>query len=531
MLSLSALSSRPQQQPVSGVRRWCGWTRSDLPSPPLPEMRCRARALAAAPPPWSPRARVMLVLALLLPAVVLGGRDDASGDLGYEDSDEQEHKDVSSYNGHSLVFDLSSLSVLAALKLKLVVVLLVVAAVYMLMTKGYKTQCLFGNCRPNYSTYGYYPYVDYTYVGYEVPAASSRRPGTIAAAPVGLGAKDSPHLSDLTARVWNSIDIASMAFSALNIQEDDCRRKLVCQADRAASANPILRAALSWFSPSLARYRTDRSRPRPEDSADAGELPWLRELQEQDPCEDMYPQCQHHDLPPALGGPAPAPEPQPLHPAVYLEEQGVPAPSGSLHHDAGQRHPQHRLTFQKESGPAAAATTAALAQQPWQPQLYRHEYQYEVALPTYKQPFRLAAPVDAPLPLAVPPSPSPSPLDGAGAAPDHKSTDSIGVLNGVASSPAAIATLAPQVLDGATGRSPPPGAGGDEDGAGAGAPWVGDKDHASRTRDSPPELELRSPGASSPASPPQGQGPQAPQVWRRLVFGPPGTLRTKAHSD
>lgn len=90
------------------------------------------------------------------------------------------------------MLDLSSLSVLAALKLKFVVLLLIALAVYLLVTKGYKTQCMFGGCRPNYSTYGYYPYVDYTYVGYEVPSAAYRRPG-----PAGH------HLSDLTARVWN----------------------------------------------------------------------------------------------------------------------------------------------------------------------------------------------------------------------------------------------------------------------------------------------------------------------------------------
>lgn len=101
---------------------------------------------------------------------------------------------------------------LAALKIKFVVVLLVALAVFLLITKGYKTQCLFGNCRPNYSTYGYYPYVDYTYMGYELPAnaanaAAYRRPVpgevTVVQGVPGVVAKDSHHLSDLTARVWN----------------------------------------------------------------------------------------------------------------------------------------------------------------------------------------------------------------------------------------------------------------------------------------------------------------------------------------
>ena len=100
------------------------------------------------------------------------------------------------------MIDLSSLSVLAALKIKFAVVALIALGIFLLVTKGYKTTCLFGNCRPNY-TYGYYPYVDYSYVGYEVPSSSS---AYVASAPYrrpGLSQAKDPHFSDLTARVWN----------------------------------------------------------------------------------------------------------------------------------------------------------------------------------------------------------------------------------------------------------------------------------------------------------------------------------------
>ncbi|XP_052120754.1 uncharacterized protein LOC113204582 [Frankliniella occidentalis] len=402
-----------------------------------------------------------------------------------------------------VVLDFSSLSVLAALKLKLVVVLLVVAAVYLLMTKSYKTQCLFGSCRPNYSTYGYYPYVDYTYVGYEVPAGSSRHPSTPVAlgqGPAGLGIKDSPHLADLTARVWNSIDIASMAFSALNIQEDDCRRKLVCQADRAAASNPILRAALSWFSPSLARYRTDRSRP--EDGAGA-DLQWLRE-DPGDPCEEMYPQCRHRDLPPALGGP------ELSGPAVYhLEEPAAVGSLGTpaqLHQPGGHQH----LHLEQALGPALVP-----AEQSWHrgahssahAQLYRHnKYEYEATHPSYLQPYKPLA--EAPPPAST--APTAPARDVASPGQKNAENDDILILDGAAASAAGVAVQAPERQDAADG------------GAASRSPsslWVGVVG------------EQASPGGGASLEPrPPAAAALAPQVWRRMLPAPTGT-QTKSHSD
>jgi len=86
------------------------------------------------------------------------------------------------------VLDFTSIGILLALKLKLILLGLAAAAVALLIKSS----------KPSY---GYYPYIDYEYVGYPVPpgvygAAPYRRP------PIAIAPK-SMYLTELTARVWN----------------------------------------------------------------------------------------------------------------------------------------------------------------------------------------------------------------------------------------------------------------------------------------------------------------------------------------
>ncbi|XP_034252686.1 uncharacterized protein LOC117652132 [Thrips palmi] len=471
------------------------------------------------------------LLLVLLPAIVFGGVGEAFEDDVLEDQDQGQHdKEVGGFNGHSLVLDLSSLGLLAALKIKFVVVLLVALAVFLLLTKGYKTQCLFGNCRPNYSTYGYYPYVDYTYMGYELPAnaAAYRRPGSGGVAVVqgvpGVVAKDSHHLSDLTARVWNSIDLANMAFGALNIQEEDCRRKLVCQADRAAASNPLLRAAMSWLN--LARYRADRPRLSADQAGDDlggdASVQWRQE----DPCEEMYPLCLHRDLPAALGGPS--------RPSVFLNH----------HHDLHHHHHQpHQHLDHGDHGPGQVVD---LPTEQWQPMGYRPEYQYTF-YPTYspaygstyrepiREPFReedessLTSPSDSPVPTLAATSLHEQPSANAVLGPDLPDL----ILGSATATSASVLAGGHDGHDGATATST-------STTTSTSTPWleVSTSTTASENTESPPEPRAPSRTNVDPAGGTAG-GTEPPKakaganlVWRRMHFGATASSnRTKLHAD
>lgn len=94
-------------------------------------------------------------------------------------------------------------------------------------------------------------------------------------------------------------------------------------------------------SASLSRYRTDRSRVAVNFADGIGESvgggsEW-RQGEAGDPCEELYPRCLHHDLPPVLGGPErPARPPIP----VYLEHGSYAAHQHQHHHHHGH-HADH----------------------------------------------------------------------------------------------------------------------------------------------------------------------------------------------
>lgn len=156
------------------------------------------------------------------------------------------------------------------------------------------------------------------------------------------------------------------------------RRAATCTVDQLTATDRL--PCVPVCSASLARYRTDRSRVAVDFGDGVGEsVGGGPEWRQGDPCEELYPRCLQHDLPPVLGGPErPSRPPTP----VYLEHDSYAAHQHHHHHHRGHYaehvvEPWHGHSAGPLGAPGPPSSLGALP-----PSDHRHnEYVYEYPQP------------------------------------------------------------------------------------------------------------------------------------------------------
>jgi len=89
-------------------------------------------------------------------------------------------------------------------------------------------------------------YGGYAATGYSEPQAGTAQGYRMMPARSGLAS-----LSALGARVLNSIDLLDMAFNYMDIEDETCRMKTICQAESYAVQHPVARLAINTLNSSL----------------------------------------------------------------------------------------------------------------------------------------------------------------------------------------------------------------------------------------------------------------------------------------
>jgi len=115
--------------------------------------------------------------------------------------------------------------------------------------------------------------VDPTYGGYSGYTEAGPQPGQGYRMMPGVGSS----LSSLGARILSSIDLVDMAFNYMDIEDETCRMKTICQAENYAVNHPVARLAINTINSSfrgLAKY---------QHAVNAG--------QNGEDCELLYDQC------------------------------------------------------------------------------------------------------------------------------------------------------------------------------------------------------------------------------------------------
>merc|ERR1711990_490093 len=110
------------------------------------------------------------------------------------------------------------------------------------------------------------------YAGYSEPQA-----GTGQGYRMLPGGSSLASLSALGARVLNSIDLLDMAFNYMDIEDETCRMKTICQAENYAVNHPVARLAINTLNSSL------RGLEKYQDAVSAG--------QRGEDCRLLYDQC------------------------------------------------------------------------------------------------------------------------------------------------------------------------------------------------------------------------------------------------
>ncbi|XP_068085094.1 uncharacterized protein [Anabrus simplex] len=169
---------------------------------------------------------LILISSVLSVALAHKNRTDKYDDYGHH-----HYSDIllhDKYGGLYSLYDYSSLSTLVALKIKAALLVgLVVLGIYWF----YKLYGAKGT-QPLY--HGHVAHDDHGYGPYK----SGRNDG-----------------ASLMERVMAGIDLVDLTFNIMDITTDACRRKAVCQMDKAALQQPLLGYAMNIFSGSLSNYR------------------------------------------------------------------------------------------------------------------------------------------------------------------------------------------------------------------------------------------------------------------------------------
>ncbi|KAI5713412.1 hypothetical protein M8J75_016236 [Diaphorina citri] len=77
------------------------------------------------------------------------------------------------------------------------------------------------------------------------------------------------------AKLMKSVDFVDMTFNVLNLEEEECRKKLVCEMDNTSAQNPIMKYLMESFKVNLEKYRPVHN---------------LNATLKQD-CDFLYPEC------------------------------------------------------------------------------------------------------------------------------------------------------------------------------------------------------------------------------------------------
>jgi len=89
--------------------------------------------------------------------------------------------------------------------------------------------------------------VDPTYGGYSGYTEAQAQPGQGYRMMPGVGSS----LTSLGARILSSIDLVDMAFNYMDIEDETCRMKTICQAENYAVRHPVARLAINTINSSF----------------------------------------------------------------------------------------------------------------------------------------------------------------------------------------------------------------------------------------------------------------------------------------